>query len=95
MVPCYLEYKKIRMTWEMEMKVKVRKLMQNIDSGIQYVSKVGFHKRRLGNVVRHFLLLPLFRGLHFSSSYFEFVPYLSSYLCSPPLFFCLRFISNF
>ena len=40
------------------MEVKVRKLMQNIDSGIQCVSKVVFHKRRLGNVGRHFFFFP-------------------------------------
>ena len=70
------------MTWKMEMKVKVLKRMQNSDSGIQCVSKVFFHNRRLGNVVRPFLL-SLFRGLHFSSSTLfssYFVPNVSSYL---------------
>lgn len=46
----------MRMTWEMEMKVKVLKRMLKSDSGIQCVSKVGFHNRRLGNVGRPFLL---------------------------------------
>lgn len=83
------------MTWEMEMKVKVLKRMQNCDSGIQGVSKVGFHNKRLRNVGRT-LLLSLFRVLHFSSSASfssYFVPDLLSYLYSLPLFFCLSFVS--
>ena len=86
----------MRMTWEMEMKVKVLKHMQNSDGGIQCVSKAGFPNRRLGNVGRLFLL-PLFRGLYFSSSTLfslYFVPTISSYLYSSPLFFCLHFVSN-
>ena len=47
------------MTWEMEMKVRVLKHMQNSDSGIQRVLKIGFHNRRLGKVGRPFLLLLL------------------------------------
>jgi hypothetical protein len=85
------------MTWEMEMKVKVLKHMQNSDSGIQWVSKVGFHNKRLGYVVRP-LLLSLFRSLHFSSSTLfssYFVPDLLSYMYSPPLFYCLLFVFNF
>lgn len=80
------------MTWEMEMKVKVLKRMQNSDSGIQCVSKAGFHNSRLGNVGRLFLLL-LFRDLHFSSSTLfssYFVPTLSSYLYTSLLLLTLR-----